>query len=280
MSNSKSATVTGPHTSGIWETGAGSRGRYFSIGWRHSRACDRSRSAVAPALEGSPHAAQAHHRLFGLGPPDASKWITLPTLLSVCLTYQWPHCESNPSIRTCVRRYTISGETVPALKIQYQSFGRSGPDIWSTHTNPTMNSTTNILFILVSYSFRFLQIEQTDLDQFVGHVGERLAFLQGAFPKSSEIPAFFNSILAHQTIRTLWLKNADAEDRWSPAPPIRPRSPSRPCTLCSRSQSAALSSTPKESKPPKGPGRRRIRKKYRLAGGGLLAWWRRRQKIV
>jgi hypothetical protein len=27
--------------------------------------------------------------------------------------------------------------------------------------------------------FRFLQIEQTDLDQFVGHVRERLAFLQG-----------------------------------------------------------------------------------------------------
>jgi hypothetical protein len=26
--------------------------------------------------------------------------------------------------------------------------------------------------------FRFLRIEQTDLDQFVGHVGERLAFLQ------------------------------------------------------------------------------------------------------
>src|ERR1700730_8087627 len=45
-----------------------------------------------------------------------------------------------------------SGETVPALKIQYQSFGRSGPDIWSTYTNPTMNSTTSILFILVSYS--------------------------------------------------------------------------------------------------------------------------------
>ena len=40
-----------------------------------------------------------------------------------------------------------SGETVPALKIQYQSFGRSGPDIWSTYTNPTMNSTTSILFI-------------------------------------------------------------------------------------------------------------------------------------
>jgi hypothetical protein len=31
--------------------------------------------------------------------------------------------------------------------------------------------------------FRFLRIEQTDLDQFVGHVGERLAFLQGAFWK-------------------------------------------------------------------------------------------------
>jgi hypothetical protein len=45
-----------------------------------------------------------------------------------------------------------SGETVPALKTQYQSFGRSGPDIWSTDTNPTMNSTTSILFILVSYS--------------------------------------------------------------------------------------------------------------------------------
>ena len=26
--------------------------------------------------------------------------------------------------------------------------------------------------------FRFLQIEQTDLDHFAGHVGERLAFLQ------------------------------------------------------------------------------------------------------
>jgi hypothetical protein len=34
-------------------------------------------------------------------------FLSLPTLLSVCLTYQWPHCESNPSIRTCVRRYTI-----------------------------------------------------------------------------------------------------------------------------------------------------------------------------
>jgi len=45
-----------------------------------------------------------------------------------------------------------SGETVPALKIQYQSFGRSGRDIWSTYTNPTMNSTTLIFFILVSYS--------------------------------------------------------------------------------------------------------------------------------
>src|SRR6202035_5362797 len=45
-----------------------------------------------------------------------------------------------------------SGETVPALKIQYQSFGRSGPDIWSTYTNPTMNRITSILFILVSYS--------------------------------------------------------------------------------------------------------------------------------
>ena len=31
--------------------------------------------------------------------------------------------------------------------------------------------------------FRFLRIEQTDLDQFVGHVEERLAFLQGAFWK-------------------------------------------------------------------------------------------------
>src|SRR5580704_5255269 len=31
--------------------------------------------------------------------------------------------------------------------------------------------------------FRFLRIEQTDLDQFVGHVEERLASLQGAFWK-------------------------------------------------------------------------------------------------
>jgi hypothetical protein len=30
---------------------------------------------------------------------------------------------------------------------------------------------------------RFLQIEQTDLDHFAGHVGERLAFLQGTFWK-------------------------------------------------------------------------------------------------
>ena len=42
-----------------------------------------------------------------------------------------------------------SGETVPALKIQYQSFGRSEPDMWSTYTNPIMNSTTSILFISV-----------------------------------------------------------------------------------------------------------------------------------
>ena len=34
-------------------------------------------------------------------------FLSLPTLLSVCLTYQWPHCVSNPSIRTCVRRYPI-----------------------------------------------------------------------------------------------------------------------------------------------------------------------------
>jgi hypothetical protein len=34
-------------------------------------------------------------------------FISLPTLLSVCLTYQWPHCASNPSIRTCVRSYGI-----------------------------------------------------------------------------------------------------------------------------------------------------------------------------
>src|ERR1700737_3154601 len=34
-------------------------------------------------------------------------FLSLPTLLSVCLIYQCPHCESNPSIRTCVRRYTI-----------------------------------------------------------------------------------------------------------------------------------------------------------------------------
>src|ERR1700686_372702 len=31
--------------------------------------------------------------------------------------------------------------------------------------------------------FRFLRIERTDLDQFVGHVEERLAFLQDAFWK-------------------------------------------------------------------------------------------------
>ena len=38
---------------------------------------------------------------------DEAYFISLPTLLSVCLTYQWPHCESNPSIRTRVLRYAI-----------------------------------------------------------------------------------------------------------------------------------------------------------------------------
>src|SRR5271165_82066 len=44
---------------------------------------------------------------FPTTPATAPYFLYLPTLLSVCLTYQWPHCESNPSIRTCVRRYTI-----------------------------------------------------------------------------------------------------------------------------------------------------------------------------
>jgi hypothetical protein len=36
---------------------------------------------------------------------------------------------------------------LPAPKIQYQTFGRSGPDIWSTYTNPTIKITASILFI-------------------------------------------------------------------------------------------------------------------------------------
>jgi len=47
--------------------------------------------------------------------------------------------------------------------------------------------------------FRFLQIEQTDLDQFVGHVGERLAFLQGAFWEAADIPTSLSDVKSEIT---------------------------------------------------------------------------------
>ena len=54
-----------------------------------------------------------------------------------------------------------SGETVPALKIQYQSFGRSGPDIWSTYTESDYEQYNEYSFHFGLLFFRLLQIEQT-----------------------------------------------------------------------------------------------------------------------
>jgi hypothetical protein len=137
-----------------------------ATGWSANCCC--SRGSLPGCVDRAHDFSSAHVALVRETPPDTVRQVFAEwpqeVLLSNHLFYFPSHSFislfnlSVVSLRVqpvhkdlCSQVYD-SGETVPALKIQYKSFGRSGPDIWSTHAKPTTNITKSILFIVVSYS--------------------------------------------------------------------------------------------------------------------------------